>query len=415
MLAAAAVYAILFFVADGLRFPIRLDETHFWPTSLLFSHTAFPSLGLLRSYEELNTPLPFVLFGNIERLFHAGIFGGRLFNLLLSLGIVCVILWEGRRHAPAYLAAVGLMLFPYFFGVSVHLYTDMVATFAVVMGLWLYDRERHLLAAAAFALAIASRQYMVAFPLAIALWEAIDRSKSWRTHPSRWIAPAVAAASLGAWFWLFGGPAPAIALANQGIPPDRVTDLAPSHLVFLLSCVGLFYVGVETLLYRRWCGRVPGRWQICAIIAAMMLAAAAFPPLGSTRYGSSYEYLGVMDHNLARVFSSAARVALYGAFASLAAIRFRLRSLEGMLIWTNGVVLTSSHIMWEKYALALLAVIWYLRARDTVATSIGATESAARVTAPNASPRSYPPDHTRANATRPASGNFAQVESPPFR
>jgi len=52
-----------------LRFPLDCDETHFWRHSLLFSHSPIPDLNTLRDYDELSTPLPFVIFGQIKRIF----------------------------------------------------------------------------------------------------------------------------------------------------------------------------------------------------------------------------------------------------------------------------------------------------------------------------------------------------------
>ncbi len=53
-----------------LRFPIRADELRFWPTSLGLFHDGIPSVERLRSYNELSTPLPFLIFGGLEQVFH---------------------------------------------------------------------------------------------------------------------------------------------------------------------------------------------------------------------------------------------------------------------------------------------------------------------------------------------------------
>ena len=68
-----------------LRFPLQADETHFWPTTIYLFQDGFPSLDRLRSYNELNTPLPFLIFGAVEYYFHFGVVAGRAINLLTSL------------------------------------------------------------------------------------------------------------------------------------------------------------------------------------------------------------------------------------------------------------------------------------------------------------------------------------------
>lgn len=107
-------------------------------------------------------------YGSSGRAFGGGIFVGRLVNFVVSFGVVSLMLFEGRqRPRQADLALVGLVLFPYFLGLSVQLYTDIIATFAELCGVLLSVRGKHAGAALAFVTAIASRQYTVAFPIAI--------------------------------------------------------------------------------------------------------------------------------------------------------------------------------------------------------------------------------------------------------
>ena len=72
LLSVALLYAALFVWRDCLQGPPQWDEVSFWQTSLTFSDRLIPTLDQLRNYEELNTPLPFVLFGMLEYLFHQG-------------------------------------------------------------------------------------------------------------------------------------------------------------------------------------------------------------------------------------------------------------------------------------------------------------------------------------------------------
>lgn len=155
-----------------LRFPLDCDETHFWRHSLLFSHSPIPDLNTLRDYDELSTPLPFVIFGQIQRLFGHGLVLSRYFNLILSAALVVIIGCVHRRPTrTSALSAFGLMLFPYYLGVATHAYTDILAVFLSTVGIWMHLRRRYALAAVCWTLAIASRQYMVEFPLGVAAYE----------------------------------------------------------------------------------------------------------------------------------------------------------------------------------------------------------------------------------------------------
>src|SRR5437867_4945211 len=171
----AALYLGLFVFYDKLHFPMIWDENHFWRTTLLFSKSLVPDFRVLRNYNELNTPLPFIIFGALAHQFKDGLFAGRFLNLIVSLIIICTIgLPLGRKDARSILAAMSILSVPYYLWLSTHLYTDILSAFFVLAGFWLYVRNKHILSSIPFILAIACRQYMVVFPLAIAAHEFIS-------------------------------------------------------------------------------------------------------------------------------------------------------------------------------------------------------------------------------------------------
>jgi HEAT repeat protein len=356
LLLAGLVYLTLFIYLDFLRFAPERDELHFWPTALTFSTSWIPSLEQLRSYQELNTPLAFLIFGGLEHLLHGGIMAGRLLNWLLSFGITALIIFASHDSRRAALATAGLFVFPYYLGVSAHLYADVIAAAFVLLGLVGHLERKPFISAVCWSLAIATRQYAVAFPLAIAAYE-LFRSDGER----RWIAPAASAATLGLWIWFFGGPAPLAELARQEIAANRLLHLYPSHFVYLLACTGLFYVIPELLLFpetRRL--RHRGR-ALVLIVAATVLVSLVFAPLGND-WGPPT--MGLFDRLAAGILGPVPRALLYAGLATLAAVRFSEYSPAAFLVAATAGILLVSHTMWEKYALALLVTLWYLRARE---------------------------------------------------
>ena len=243
------------FFFEGLQGAPQWDEKRFWETSLIFSDDLIPTLQELRNYGELNTPLPFIVYGAVEHLFGGGIFVGRLLNLALSFLMICLILFAAReRGLDPILAASGLLLFPYHVYYSALLYTDTFAAFFVLLGLHFYVRERHLLSGLFFVLAIASRQYMLAFPLAIVAFELAPFLRGGFRVRLRWVAPLVAASSMLGWIWLFGGlaPAPGPAVARW-VPAIQASPwaLAPATPLYILACLGLYFVIPELVLFPR--------------------------------------------------------------------------------------------------------------------------------------------------------------------
>jgi hypothetical protein len=274
-------YIAIFIAMDRLRAEPEKDETHYWPTSVLFAESWIPSVELLRGYGELNTPFPFLMYGWLERTFHGGIVAGRVLNSLLSLGIICVIALAGRAPPRVAIpAAVGLLLFPYYVGVSFHLYTDIVAVAFVLGGVLLHQRRLPIPGAICFALAIASRQYMLAFPVAIALHElALRRREPQRSHVA-WAAPMLAALTIIGWLVLFGGPAPTGELARQRMSTGSLTRLYPGHALYFLACVGLYFVPLESVLVRRcWNPKALMQRRNLMIAGVLLAAFIIFPPL----------------------------------------------------------------------------------------------------------------------------------------
>jgi len=373
-----ALYTILFLVFNGLRFAPEKDETHFWPTTQLFSERFPHDLELLRSYNELNTPLPFIIFGGLERWFGLGIRAGRFLNLLTSISVILAIIATGGHRARAALAATGLMIFPYFLGTSIFLYTDMMAAALALLGLWLHTRARFLASALAFMMAIASRQYMVAFPLAVAAHEFFSRSCARTDQPRKlrwpafaWILPTIAAASLLAWIGVFGGPAPHRAIETQRLATADAVSVFPQHSLYFLSSIGVYFVLVETMLFWRWQELAKAIRSRRAWIAAVLLIAAfvLFPPLKNLNY--DIESMGYLDLALRAVMGDGPRVAVLCLLAVLVCARWRQINLAWWLLSLNAVVMMKAHIGWDKYALALLMSLWWLKARGNLDESPG--------------------------------------------
>jgi hypothetical protein len=358
VLGIGAVYAAALIYLDVLRFPVRADELHFWPTTLALFERGFPSLEQLRSYNELSTPLPFLIFGSLEAAFHGGIAVGRALNLAVSLALLALIAAAGRFLVAALLCAVGLLAFPYFLPVSTHLYTDIIATALATAGVALHQSGRYAFGAVAFVLAIASRQLAVAFPLAIVAHEAL---RQWNARQFRfdwaWAAPLLAALTYGGWVLFFGGLAPATALQQQSLDMGR---WYPNHALYFLTTIGLYFVVVEAVLFRSLAALRRPMWPSIALALIVAALFVAFPPLQNVN--TITDTMGYLDRTTRMVLGDGARMALYALLAALACLRFPPLSLPGLVLYANAGLMLKAHVAWDKYALPVLAVLWLLRA-----------------------------------------------------
>jgi DIE2/ALG10 family len=354
------LYLILFCYLDNLQFPPMWDEIHFWQTTLRFSENLVPSLSLLRNYGELNTPLPFIFFGFIEHLFKGGIFVGRLLNLILSFAMTYLIGQAAITHGKnPFLVLLGLMLFPYYLWSSGYFYTDIMAAFFVFLGFWFYQRERDALSSIAFVLAIASRQYMLAFPLAIAAYELLLTYRDGFKLNRRWLAPLFAAGSILGWILLFGGLAPQAAFSSNGLAVPVVQQslgsIGLSSSLYFLSCVGFYFVGMEWLLFSR---KINLRNLItrknCFLAFCFIILFILFPPL---------ETHGLLGKGLEIFPREYLKLCSLCGLALVAAIRFEHFNLAFWLLLTNCGIMLKAY-PWDKYLLPLLVVFWYLKAID---------------------------------------------------
>jgi hypothetical protein len=344
---------------DFLRFPIGADELHFWPASAALFQNGPPTLGQLQTYNELSTPLPFLIFGGLEYVFHGGIVVGRAINAASSFAILVIIGALGNFSLRALLCAAGLILFPYFALVGTHLYTDPLAVLCVVAGVALYLRGQLLISAVCFIIGIACRQYVVAFPLALLargfLLQARFRHIALRSEV---IAPASATLSLAGWYVFFGGFAPQTALHAQNI----AARLYPEHGLYFLTCIGFYFVVVECILFRSVAPLLaPGRGAI-AIAALVAVLFLFFPPIENIN--PPVPTMGYLDIAARSLLPTPARVILFWALAALAALRLRPLSTGGLMLYANAALLACAHVAWDKYALPMLATLWLLKSAD---------------------------------------------------
>lgn len=352
--------------------PLR-DETHYWPSSEFLTSGGWPSQEKLRSYGELCTPLSLMLFGWAANVTGGGLPAARYF----SLGAVCstlvlfVLLARGpdRRVLPA---ALCVLAFPYFLGVGIHIYPDSFAILFTLLGLALFQRDRPWIGAAFFALAISCRQYMVAFPVGLALWEIVELI---RVHPARVraalqtskvLAGASAALVLVAWIIFWGGFGPPGEVRRQAVSTAQNASLFyPQYALYGLACLGLYFVLPRWVLFSRrldWRAIVSARALALLLVIAVTFALA--PPQDNVHY--EIDNMGYFDRMIRAAVGahSFSRLFILGAFAWIALLCFWNWSLASVLVLVHLLMLSKAHIAWDKYELPMLLCLWFLVADE---------------------------------------------------
>jgi hypothetical protein len=255
-----------------------------------------------------------------------------------------------------------LLLCPYYIGVSFHLYTDILAVFFALLGVMAFTSRRHTLAGLAFVLGISTRQYIVAFPVACFIYAALDE----RDHRPRALAAyGLAIGSLLGWVALFGGLAPRSAMLRHDSGAMSVLHLRPQHALYFLTCIGLYFVVIELVLLRRlrseWAALRTRTLSFFGMAAAVGVLFAVFPPLGNIN--NSTASMGYLDVAARTFLTDVWRMIVFGVLAVLACWRFRRWDLATVLVYANAAILAKAHIAWDKYALPMIVVLWYMQAR----------------------------------------------------
>ena len=363
----AVVFSAAIAFMHGLSFPFFMDEIDYWEQTLEFTADWPPTLYQLRTYGEPMTPLSFLYWGAVELVFGLGVPGLRIGCLVLSIATLLLI---GRRaHTPgrrALLCAGGLLFYPYWVPLSLVIYTDMPAVFLSILGLWLYARGRPVASALAFALAIATRQYMVTMPIALLLAEIAPAIRS--RGPWRWervIPLAVATSSLIGWVIFFGGLGPSPGLRVYPTHMAALADFNPLYGFYFLSCVGAYFVIPEFALFRRW--REPWPFELSfrnlAIGAGLLVAFAIFlPPSSHITMGPlNRAMLMLLPVSSLGAIGEFARIVVFAGFAWLTCMRFRHIDVLFWLLLSRGLLMTVAWEGWEKYHMVVIASLWYLR------------------------------------------------------
>lgn len=369
------LYAVLCLYKREPPYTLVVDEIHYWSTTLLFSRQWLPDVELLRSYPELNTPLPFLLGGWIIQLFGESIRHLRAYNLLLSFLIVNLFLWLNPKGLRLLLPALaGVFLAPYFLYCSLYFYTDLTTVFWVLLGIVLYQGRQHFGASICLALAICSRQYAIAFPIAIIAHELLSVDwKGWRT-PDVWkeknhlIGYGLAAASLLGWwvFWGSLGPPAEMARQNYGLPRKGIGGFNIGFSLYTMACFGFYYVIPEALFFlRNPYGRFVRNKPAYALLLVGVIGALLWNfPIQQTRTPYfAIPFIDPLDRWLNQAgLTFMLKQIVYGVLAFACAIRFFTTrpDLGAVLVGVHILMMSKTQIAWDKYVMPALVVLWFL-------------------------------------------------------
>jgi hypothetical protein len=378
----SVVFIIIFILKNHLTGDLYQDEHHYLPTAVQFSKQPIPSLHLLETYEQLNTPIPFILGGWTLNLLGEDIKNLRLLTFCLSYVLLLVFIWASppTSRLRFWLGLIGLMIFPNYYLISVFYYTDIFAMLFVLLGLVYYLHESHLLGAIFFAAAISSRQYMLAFPAAIVVDELVKgfrKSNSLAGMPGimllnkTWIYYSVSVLSIVPWIILWKGLAPKALLIVQHYDQNQLIAYNFGYVLYVSAIIACYYVIPEAIFTRKvkYYIEYPRLYPkyFFSMITGIALLALISPAKQAYNPYFTWPYLGYIDQFMVTVgLNGMIKQVLFALLMLIACMRFISPkiNLAGWFFIINTLLLGKAQLSWDKYSLPLIMTLWFLMMFD---------------------------------------------------
>ncbi len=194
----------------GIQQPAWGDEEHFFETVKLFGSNF--TLDTLRTYKEMSTPLPFILYALWGKLFSYELPMLRVFSLIVA-AITYIILYvtsleivKCRWHALLFV--IFFSLIPYNIGASLFIFTEMLTFLFVILFIYGAMKRVYWLIAVAGAGMLLSRQYTVYMILALIVHELIYTIKNKKFDFYKFVSLGVACMPLAGLIILWNGLCP---------------------------------------------------------------------------------------------------------------------------------------------------------------------------------------------------------------
>ncbi len=375
------IFIAIFFLKQNFLGENYQDEHHYLPTAVFFSKEPIPSLDLLKSYGELNTPVPFILGGWVVSVFGENIQCLRLLTFAVSFALLMIFIWGSPDHSKRFfLCLAGLMAFPNYYLCSVYYYTDIFAMIGVLAGVVAYIRKAHWWGMIFFIGAVASRQYMLAFPAAIVAYEFLELLKkdvsirqffTGLITDRTWLPYALAVLSIVPWVLLWKGPAPAAVMTKQYYDSDKLIQYNFGYVIYSSACLAVYYIIPEVLITRnlRYFIDYPKNHPRLFIGYLILIAAliTLFPAKQAYNPYFTWPYLGYVDQLFMTIgITGFIKQIIFGLLMLITMMRFfsPYFNLTSCVVLINILLLGKAQLSWDKYSLPMIMVLWFLAMFD---------------------------------------------------
>ena len=367
------VYLTILYVTVGLRQPVWGDERHFVQTVQEFGQEL--TLTQLKTYNEMSTPLPFILYALWGKISGFELHQLRFLSLIIAFFTFLLffrLYQDSSGHLIlAFLMTLFLMIQPYMIGITVFVFTDMLALLFLGLSLWAFHQDNPYLLAVALGGALLCRQYYVFLLVAFGAYYSFQILTRQTGSAARMLlAISLSGIPLVFLFKLWGGFGP-----QNEMRQLYLQNKLYFHPDYLILYITLFAVYLFPLILYRW---KKFYLKKITLLAALILSCSYFLfPVKASTYSMAIEVYTVgFFHKFLRltIGSSLEHIAFYliyllslPVFLTILGNIYRNiknRTADGILIVNMCillflVIMPFSYLNWEKYFLPVipLAVI----------------------------------------------------------
>ncbi|UCF63241.1 MAG: hypothetical protein JSW33_11800 [bacterium] len=362
------VYLSILYFTAGLHQPVWGDERHFVQTVHEFGQEL--SLAQLKSYNEMSTPLPFILYALWGKISGYELQQLRLFSLIIAFLTFLIffrLYQDSSKHLGlALLITLFLIFQPYMIGISVFVFTDMLPLLFLGLSVWAFHRDNPFLMGVALGGALLCRQYYLFLPVAFAAYYSLRiLMRQTGSGVKMLFAIALSGIPLILLFILWGGFSP-----QNDMRKLYLHEKLYFHTDYLILYIALFLVYLFPLILYRW-KKFYLKKNI--LLAALVLSGSYFLfPVKASAYSMAIEIYTVgFFHKFVRltIGSSLEHYVFYLSYLLSLPVLLTLlidiygkvknRTPDGLLMVNLCIVfflliMPFSYLNWEKYFLPVI-------------------------------------------------------------
>jgi hypothetical protein len=251
----------------GLKSLCYHDECHFVETVKLIGQN--PNIDSIKHYNEMSTPLPFVMYALWGRVVGFELYHLRILSIIVAVS-VCFLFFRlcdltFRSETLALSCTAFFVLNPYIIGLSVYVYTDMLTLLFMILGCLCILKQKELLLCLCLSGMLLCRQYSIFFVGAALLYYGIGYVAEKRTECLRMALAVICSIIPLVMLMLFwGGLSPDSEIRT--VYSNESLFFHPSHVILYVMQLVIYLLPFVVFNWKHLYGK------LTAVVCAFLLS-----------------------------------------------------------------------------------------------------------------------------------------------